>query len=87
MLDMLILGNNGFHDLSKLLISKLINLRHLTLSNNKLRSISFRWFRFSCLEFLDLSGNSIEKISLLSEARMPNLDELNLGNPIALRRG
>ena len=79
MLDMLILCSNLFVDMRRLIIDKLINLRHLDLSGNKIKEISFKWFRFSCLEFLDLKNNSIESLSLLAEARMPNLFELNLG--------
>lgn len=80
MLDMLILCNNLFVDLQNLVINELINIRHLILSGNRLKQINFKWFRFSCLEFLDLSYNVIEETSMLADARMPNLFELNLGS-------
>lgn len=79
MLDILSLRGNGFENLKKLAINELINLRHLILADNPLRTIQFEEFKFGCLEFLDMSSSKIIEVSLLASARMPNLFELNLG--------
>ena len=81
--ESLILRNKGIDDNALKLLSKvkLINLKELDLSYNKIKNIEYLENSFmGNLEYLSLNNNQIEDISVFEDMDFNKLKELNLQN-------